>query len=82
MPNAERPLRIVPPPVVVEGSGERRPAKCPLCGLLLAGLPTLWAQLPTDPPDLRRSVHARCFHDYKKMVEEWGSAEPVVYPRI
>ena len=68
MPNAERALRIVPSPVLKESDGTVRQTKCPLCEGLLGGLPTVWAHLPTDPADLRRSVHARCFHDLRKFL--------------
>lgn len=65
MPDAKRPLRIVPTPMVDDGSGYRRPARCPLCCELLTGGITVWDHLPSDPPDLRRVFHARCFLFYR-----------------
>lgn len=82
MPNAKRTLRIVPPPMVIAASGSRHPAKCPLCGELLAGLPSVWGKLPTDPPDLRRSVHATCFHAFADYMRTAGEGPRPVYPRI
>lgn len=82
MADAKRTLRIVPPPAVEDGGGYRRPAKCPMCGDLLAGLPVLWAHMETDPADLRRCVHARCLHDMQKFLQSLHRGAGRITPTI
>lgn len=64
MPNAKRPPRIVPSPMVYEGGGFPRPGLCPLCGQPLTLRPAIYWPLPTDPPGVRRVVHELCVHEY------------------
>lgn len=64
MPNAKRPPRIVPSPMVYEGGGDPKPGLCPLCGETLTLRPAIYWHLPTDPDGVRRAVHALCAHEY------------------
>jgi hypothetical protein len=75
MPNAKRPLRIVPAPVVTDRAGNRHLARCPLCRETLAGRPVAWTHLDRDPKGLRRCVHALCAHEYRTFVR---AARPLV----
>jgi hypothetical protein len=72
MSHREAPPRIVPPVVVDDGAGYRRPAKCPLCNCGLEQGAIIYWSLPSDPDGLRRCVHAFCAHEYAKFMRAVG----------
>jgi hypothetical protein len=60
MPNREAPPGIVPRVFAEDGGGYCRPAKCCLCGHSIVQRDLCYGPLPTDPPGLKRPLHARC----------------------
>jgi hypothetical protein len=64
MSKREAPSKIVPSPMVYEGVGYPKPGLCPLCGDALILRPAVYWPMPTDPPGLRRVIHALCVQEY------------------
>jgi hypothetical protein len=58
------PPRVVPSPFHDDGAGHRTPGRCPLCSERLNHGTVIYWQMPTDPPGLRRCVHALCVQEY------------------
>lgn len=65
MPNAKRPLRIVPRWYCEDGGGYSRPAKCAHCKAVIAKNDLVWGSAIGDPPGLKRPLHMRCEREYR-----------------
>lgn len=65
MTKAQPTPRIVPRVFAEDSGGYALPAKCTLCGHVIAKRALKWSALPGDPSGLKRPLHEACVREYR-----------------